>query len=183
MNVIGRFIAITSGSCEYLPITSHPYRNFTLNRQNAATNRKLRNITFVKSQEKCLALTENLACFVFLKHPFWDSPFWLITNDIIYVIFKSAVFHKLQTSHSKSLFAAALSLVFSIMLGKYSMLFFNIRNYSPQVININIISVVLPRVNNFDVKKNAWIFLLLYATNTKQDLWRWRLTKLSKFRS
>ena len=23
-----------------------------------------------------------LACFVFLKHPFWDSPFCLITNDI-----------------------------------------------------------------------------------------------------
>ena len=24
---------------------------------------------------------ENLACFVFLKHPFWDSPFCLITNE------------------------------------------------------------------------------------------------------
>ena len=26
--------------------------------------------------------SENLACFVFLKHPFWDSPFCLITNKI-----------------------------------------------------------------------------------------------------
>ena len=25
--------------------------------------------------------SENLACFVFLKHPFWDSPFCLITVD------------------------------------------------------------------------------------------------------
>ena len=24
--------------------------------------------------------SENLTCFVFLKHPFWDSPFCLITN-------------------------------------------------------------------------------------------------------
>ena len=25
---------------------------------------------------------ENLACFVFLKHPFWDSPFCLITDEV-----------------------------------------------------------------------------------------------------
>ena len=28
--------------------------------------------------------SENLACFVFLKYPFWDSPFCLITDDIKY---------------------------------------------------------------------------------------------------
>ena len=27
--------------------------------------------------------SENLACFVFLKYPFWDSPFCLITNDFV----------------------------------------------------------------------------------------------------
>ena len=26
--------------------------------------------------------TENLVCFVFLKHPFWDSPFCLITDKL-----------------------------------------------------------------------------------------------------
>ena len=26
--------------------------------------------------------SENLVCFVFLKHPFWDSPFCLITDDL-----------------------------------------------------------------------------------------------------
>ena len=26
--------------------------------------------------------SENLACIVFLKHPFWDSPFCLITDDL-----------------------------------------------------------------------------------------------------
>ena len=25
--------------------------------------------------------SENLACFLFLKHPFLDSPFYLITDD------------------------------------------------------------------------------------------------------
>ena len=25
--------------------------------------------------------SENLTCFVFLKHPFWDSPFFLITGE------------------------------------------------------------------------------------------------------
>ena len=28
-----------------------------------------------------LRFSENLACFLFLKHPFWDSNFWLITDD------------------------------------------------------------------------------------------------------
>ena len=45
---------------------------------------------------------------------------------------------------------------------------FNIRNYSPKAIVI-----ILPRVNNFNVKqKRHGIFVLLYATNTKQDLGR-----------
>ena len=26
--------------------------------------------------------SENLSCYVFLKHPFWDSPFCLITNAL-----------------------------------------------------------------------------------------------------
>ena len=45
---------------------------------------------------------------------------------------------------------------------------FIIRNYSPKVIN-----TILPRVKNFDIKqKRHEIFVLLYATNTKQDLGR-----------
>ena len=28
-----------------------------------------------------VCFSKNLACFVFLKHPFWDSPFCLITDD------------------------------------------------------------------------------------------------------
>ena len=27
--------------------------------------------------------SENLACFVFLKRPFWDSPFYLITDELL----------------------------------------------------------------------------------------------------
>ena len=48
---------------------------------------------------------------------------------------------------------------------------FNIRNYSPEVINIQRheaeLNIVLPRVNNFDIKqKRHEICVLLYATNT-----------------
>ena len=55
---------------------------------------------------------------------------------------------------------------------------FNIRNYSPEVINIQRreaeLNIILPRVNNFDIKqkKTHGIFVLLYTTNTKQDLRR-----------
>ena len=56
---------------------------------------------------------------------------------------------------------------------------FNIRNYSPEVITITLhyinitLNIILPRVNNFDIKqKRHGIFVLLYATNTKQDLGR-----------
>ena len=56
------------------------------------------------------------------------------------------------------------------------------RNYSPEVINIQRLEVelniILPRVNNFDIKqKRHEIFVLLYAPNTKQDLGKQRLTK------
>ena len=54
---------------------------------------------------------------------------------------------------------------------------FNIRNYSPEEINIQRreaeLNITLPRVNNFDFKqKRHIIFVLLYATNTKQGLGR-----------
>ena len=55
--------------------------------------------------------------------------------------------------------------------------FFNIKNYSAKVINIQRckaeLNIILPRVNNFD-NKQKWHgkFVLLYATNTKPDLGR-----------
>ena len=39
----------------------------------ACTCQGVRNVRF----------SENLTCFVFLKHPFWDSPFCLITDDLM----------------------------------------------------------------------------------------------------
>ena len=45
---------------------------------------------------------------------------------------------------------------------------FDIRNYSPEVINI-----ILPRMNNCDIKQTKHgIFVLLYDANTKEDLGR-----------
>ena len=37
----------------------------------------------VSGGKKC-SFSENLAYFIFLKHPFWDLPFWLIT-DVVYL--------------------------------------------------------------------------------------------------
>ena len=47
--------------------------------------------------------------------------------------------------------------------------------YSPEVINIQRheteLNIILSKVNNFDIKqKRHGILVLLYATNTKQDL-------------
>ena len=33
-------------------------------------------------QLRNVCFSENLACFVFVKHPFWDSPFCLITEEM-----------------------------------------------------------------------------------------------------
>ena len=54
---------------------------------------------------------------------------------------------------------------------------FNVRNYSPKVIKIQRreaeLNTVLPKVNNFNIKqKRHGIFVLFYATNTKQDMTR-----------
>ena len=38
--------------------------------------------TFLQGVRK-VRFSENLACFVFLKHPFWDSPFCFITNELL----------------------------------------------------------------------------------------------------
>ena len=44
---------------------------------------------------------------------------------------------------------------------------FNIRNYSPEVMNI-----VLPRVNNFDIKqKKGMKFLFFYMPPTPNKIW------------
>ena len=44
------------------------------------TNMRIRGVRNVR-------FSENLACFVFLKHPFWDSPFCLITDEISSSVF------------------------------------------------------------------------------------------------
>ena len=56
---------------------------------------------------KKFLFSENLACFVFLKHPFWDSPFRLITDEFITFITMSLVIKTwvlkipLWTSHAR----------------------------------------------------------------------------------
>ena len=64
------------------------------------------------------------------------------------------------------------------ILSKFSLpFFFSIGNYSPEVINVQRreaeSNIILPRMNNFDIKqKRHGIFVLLHATNTKEDLGR-----------
>ena len=49
--------------------------SYPLIRTRTCTYQGVRNVCF----------SENLACFVFLKHPFRDSPFCLITDDILLI--------------------------------------------------------------------------------------------------
>ena len=60
------------------------------------------------------------------------------------------------------------------LINKYSMPFFNIRNYSPEVINIQRreaeLNIILPKVNNFDIKqKKAWniCFIICHQHQTR----------------
>ena len=46
--------------------------NFPKNERFLPPYQRVRNVCFSK----------NLECLVFLKHPFWDSPFSFITNDL-----------------------------------------------------------------------------------------------------
>ena len=39
------------------------------------------NISYSHQGVRNVRFSENLTCFVFLKHPFWDSPFCLITDE------------------------------------------------------------------------------------------------------
>ena len=63
----------------------------------------------------------------------------------------------------------------SFIINKYSMTFlFNIRNYSPEVINIQRreaeLNIILPRVNNLDIKqKRAWniCFIICHQHQTR----------------
>ena len=52
--------------CEKTNVSYH------LTRTRACVYQGIRNVRF----------SENLACFVFLKHLFWDSHFWLITDKL-----------------------------------------------------------------------------------------------------
>ena len=54
------------------PIFRKTNISYPVIRTRTRTYQGLRNVRF----------SENLACFVFLKHPFWDSPSCLITGDM-----------------------------------------------------------------------------------------------------
>ena len=61
----------------------------------------------------------------------------------------------LTTNHNKQIFHAFL---------------FNIRNYSPDVTNEAELNIILPRVNNFDIKqKKAWdiCFMIFHQHQTR----------------
>ena len=53
-------------------------------KQTFLTTRKHTTPNFPKNELFLInvCFSENLVCFVFLKRPFWDSPFGLITDDI-----------------------------------------------------------------------------------------------------
>ena len=46
----------------------------------------IRTLTCAYQGVRNVCFSENLACFVFLKHPFWDSPFCLITDVFLFCL-------------------------------------------------------------------------------------------------
>ena len=58
----------------------------------------------------------------------------------------------------------------------YHEFLFNIRNYSPEAINIQRreaeLNIIFLRVNNFDIKQKRHEIIVFYMLNTKQDLAR-----------
>ena len=65
---------------------------------------------------------------------------------------------------------------------------FNIRNYSPEVINIQRreaeLNIILPRVNNFDIKQKKGIeYLFCYMASTPNKIWEDVGQNAVKFRS
>ena len=77
----------------------HSYNSSVIRQKGQSQNGCFKKTKHVNSSEKRIFLTplirtyayqgvrnvrslENVMCFVFLKHPFWDSPFCLITDEL-----------------------------------------------------------------------------------------------------
>ena len=45
---------------------------------------------------RTVRFSENLVCFVFFKHPFWDSSFCLITNELLVHLILSSLNHPMK---------------------------------------------------------------------------------------
>ena len=69
--------------------------------------------------------------------------------------------------------------VYGIIRGHNKQIFhpflFNIRNYSPKVINIQRrkteLNIILPMVNNFDIKKKSMEYLFYYMPPAPNKIW------------
>ena len=62
---------------------------------------------------------------------------------------------------------------------------FNIRNYSPEVINIQRreaeLNILLPRVNNFEIKqKKGMEYLFYYMPSTPNNIWEIMTNKIQQ---
>ena len=51
-------------------------------RTRTCAYQRVRNVWCAYQGVRNVCFSENLACFVFMKHPFWDSPFCRITDDL-----------------------------------------------------------------------------------------------------
>ena len=49
---------------------------------------KTRKIVCAYQGVRNVRFSENLTCFVFLKHPFLDFPFCLITDEILVILYQ-----------------------------------------------------------------------------------------------
>ena len=66
--------------------------SYPMIRARTCAYQRVRNVRF----------SENLACFVFLKHPFWNLPFYLITDGMSLFSVLPSILHQCQNYFVKA---------------------------------------------------------------------------------
>ena len=106
--------------------------------------------------------SENSTCFVFLKHPFWDSPFCLITDEFDFLVSLVLLQNVLPRAIIRVIIHVT-TLLWRFRLGPF--LLFTIFNALPEVL-LNVFQYIFSKI------------ILIYSLKKKKILvTRWKSYK------